>query len=112
MPTTPDLYVQAIPQLIDHLSGHAVGEKTVIVEVPAARIDRYRKEKRESQMTDEEIAEYLAQEIIIPGVAKALNIEGGWQLSPSDCGAVDECPKVTQSRAADFEDDGMRGWIL
>lgn len=106
------MYVQAIPKLVNHLSGQAVGEKTVVVEVPAARIDSYRKENRGSQMTDEEIAEILAQEIILPGIAKALNIEGGWQLSPSDCGTLPERPEVIQSRAGDFEVNGMRGWML
>jgi hypothetical protein len=111
MPTTPDLYVQAIPKFINHLSGQPVGEKTAIVEVPGARIDRYRKEKRESQMTNEKIAEDLVQGIVTEQVAKATNI-GAWQLSFSDCGVVNECPEVIKSRPADFETDGMRGWIL
>jgi hypothetical protein len=63
-------------------------------------------------MSDDAIAEYLAQEIIIPGIAQATNIGGGWQLSLSDCNALPERPALTKSRAADFEVDGIRGWIL
>jgi len=81
--------------------------------VPAARIDRYRKENQdESQASDKACAEYLAQEIVLPAVAKAQNIEGMRGLPLSDCNALSDRPQVTKSRAADFRHDDMQGWIL
>jgi hypothetical protein len=113
MPSTPDFYVQATPKLIEHLSGQPVAEKTIIIEVPGPRIDRYRKENpNESPMSDEACAEYLAREIVITAMAEVTNIGGGWQTGLSECNALPDRPQVTRERTADFHSDGMQAWIL
>ena len=71
---SPDIYVQVTVTPHDRESGHrSDSPQTVIVEVPGARIKRYRDQSPYAvEATDQQLAEYLA------GENRSARVGKGW----------------------------------
>jgi hypothetical protein len=105
-----DIYVQvtAIPH---DLSGRASDSpQMVIVEVPCARIERYREQSPYAiASTDEQLAEQLAGEIGPQALASTgLHRPERWAVEPV---ALPRRPPEVEVRPSDFSCDGMKAWI-
>jgi hypothetical protein len=104
------IYVQVTATPHD-LSGRASDSpQMVIVEVPGARIERYREQSSyTNEATDEQLAENLASEIGPQAVTMAgLHRPGRWSV---ECVALPQRPPEVQVRPSDFSYDGMKAWI-
>jgi hypothetical protein len=105
-----DIYVQVTATPRD-LSGRASDSpQMVIVEVPGARIERYREQSRYAgEATDEQLAEYLAGEIGPHALTRAgLHRPGRWFVESV---ALPQRPPEVEVRPSDFRYDGMKAWI-
>jgi hypothetical protein len=105
-----DVYVQVTATAHD-LSGRASDSpQMVIVEVPAATIERYRKQSSyTNEATDEQLAENLAGEIGPHALTMAgLYHPGHWSV---ECVALPQRPPEVEVRPSDFRYDGMKAWI-
>ena len=106
-----DIYVQVTATPPD-LSGRASDSPLmVIVEVPGAKIERYREQSPYTvEATDAQLAENLASEIGPPALAGT-----GIHRSPVrwvvESVALPQRPPQVQVRPSDFTYDGMKAWI-
>jgi hypothetical protein len=108
--SSANIYVQITATQHD-LSGRAADSpQMVIVEVPRARIERYREQSPYAgEATDEQLAEYLAGEIGPQALAGAgLHRPGRWSVEPV---ALPQRPPEVEARPPDFSHDGMKAWI-
>jgi hypothetical protein len=108
---SPDIYVQVTVTPHDRASGHpSDSPQTAIVEVPSARIKRYRDQSPyPDEATDKELAEYLAGEIGPHALARAgLHRSGRWCI---DSVALPQRPRWIEARQSDFSYDGMKAWL-
>jgi hypothetical protein len=105
-----DIFVQVT--LTPHdLSGRpSDSPQMAIVEVPGARIERYREQSPYAgEATDEQLAEYLAGEIGPHALARAgLHRPVRWFLESV---ALPQRPPEVEARPPDFSYDGMKAWI-
>jgi hypothetical protein len=105
-----DIYVQVTATAHD-LSGRASDSpQMVIVEVPAATIERYREQSSyTNEGTDEQLAENMAGEIAPHALTMAgLQRPGRWSV---ECVALPQRPPEVEVRPSDFHYDGMKAWI-
>jgi hypothetical protein len=105
-----DIYVQVTATQHD-LSGRASDSpQMVIVEVPRARIEKYREQSPyATETTDEQLAEYLAGEIGPQALASAgLHRPECWVVESV---ALPRRPPEVGVRPSDFSSDGMKAWI-
>jgi hypothetical protein len=105
-----DIYVQVTATPHD-LSGHPSDSPLmVIVEIPAARIERYREQSPYTgEATDAQVAETLGSEIgprALTGVG--LHRPGRWFVESV---ALPQRPPEVEVRPPDFSYDGMKAWI-
>ena len=110
MPSS-DVYVQVTVTAHDRASGHpSDSPQTVIVEVPSARIERYRKQSPYAgEATDEQLAEYLAGEIGPHVLARTgFHRSGRWCI---DSIALPKRPQWIEARQSDFSYDSMKAWL-
>jgi hypothetical protein len=108
---SPDIYVQVTVTPHDRESGHpSDSPQTSIVEVPGARIERYREQSPYAgEATDEQLAEYLAGEIGPHVLARAgFHRSGPWCI---DSVALPQRPQEIEARQSDFSYDSMRAWL-
>ena len=105
-----DIYVQVTAMAYD-LSGRvADSPRMVIVEVPVARIERYREQSSyTNDATDKQLAENLAGEIG-PNALKMAGFHraGRWSV---ECVVLPQRPPEVEVRPSDFCYDGMKAWI-
>src|SRR6201998_451043 len=108
--SSADIYVQVTATQHD-LSGRAADSpQMAIVEVPRARIERYREQSPYAgEATDEQLAEYLAGEIGPHALARTgLDRPARWWVESV---ALPQRPPVVETRPSDFSYDGMKAWI-
>ena len=105
-----NIYVQVTATPRD-LSGRASDSPLmVIVEIPAARIERYREQSSyTNEVTDEQLAENLAGEIGPHALTMAgLHRPGRWSVESV---ALPQRPPEVEVRPSDFRYDCMKAWI-
>jgi hypothetical protein len=105
-----DIYVQVTVTPHDLSGRPSDSPQTAIVEVPGARIERYREQwPPAAEATDEELAEYLAGAIGPQALARAgLHRPVRWFV---ECVALPQHPPGVEARPSDFSYDGMKAWI-
>jgi hypothetical protein len=107
---SPDIYVQVTVTPHDRESGHRSDiPQTMIVELPGARIKRYRDQSPYvAEATDEQLAEYLAGEIAPHALARAgFHQSGRWCI---DSVALPQRPRSIEARQSDFSYDSLQAW--
>lgn len=108
---SPDNYVQVTVTPHDRESGHpSDSPQMAIVEVPGARIKKYREQSPDTgEATDEQLAEYLAGEIGPHPLARAgFRRSGRWCI---DSVALPQHPRWIEARQPDFSYDSLRAWL-
>jgi hypothetical protein len=105
-----DIYVQLTVTPHDLSGRPSDSPQTAIVEVPRARIERYREQSPNAgKTTDEQLAEYVAGEIVPHVLARAgLHRPVRWFVESV---ALPQRPPVVEARPSDFSYDGMKAWI-
>jgi len=106
-----DIYVQITITPLNRESGHpSDSPQTAIVEVPGARIERYREQlPYPGEATGEQLAQYLAGGIAPHALARSgFHRSGRWCI---DSVALPERPHWIESRQSDFSYDSLRAWL-
>jgi hypothetical protein len=108
---SPDLSVQVKITPFNRETSLPSGDTQIVfVEVPSARIDRYRKDFLDfaKDATDKEIAEYLASQIAPYLLARAPNsYPPPWLIDPI---AIPQLPSGIEARQPDIDYNGMKAW--
>ena len=104
-----DIYVQVTVTPHDLSGRPSDSPQTAIVEVPGARIEKYREQSPyASEAFDEQLAENLASEIGPHALARAgLHRPGRWFVESV---ALPQRPPGVDARPSDFSYDGMKVW--
>jgi hypothetical protein len=108
--STVDIYVQVTATPYD-VSGHPSDSPImVVVEIPAARIERYREQSpNRSEATDAQLAENLGGEIGPRALTRiGLHSPVRWFVESV---ALPQRPPEVEVRPPDFSYDGMKAWI-
>ena len=105
-----DIYVQVTVTPHDLSGRPSDSPQTAIVQVPCARIERYRVQSPHAgEATAEQLAEYLAGEIGPRALARAtLHRPVRWFVESV---ALPQRPPEVEARPSDFSYDGMKAWI-
>jgi hypothetical protein len=105
-----DIYVQVTVTPHDLSGRPSDSPQTAIVEVPGARIERYREQSPYAgEATDEQLAEYLAAEIGPHALARTgLYRPVRWLVESV---ALPQRPPGVEARPSDCSYDGMKAWI-
>jgi hypothetical protein len=109
--SSPNIYVQVTVTPHDRESERPTDSpRTAIVEVPGARIEKYRDQSPYAdEATDEQLAEYLAGEIGPHALARGgLHRSGRWCI---DSVALPQRPQWIEARRSDFSYDNMKAWL-